>query len=109
VESDSKYISTEVAFMAIKRRSLSEAQRKFLKAILEASPSWVSAEALIEETGYEGPRFSGLLGAWGRRVANTEGYLDGTWTYDQKWDYESDCYLYRLPSQLVEPFKRAGL
>jgi hypothetical protein len=42
-----------------------------------------------------------------RRVS--DGYVMGTWFYDQDWDYEMDCNRYRLPTHLVSSLKRADI
>ena len=56
------------------RRPLSDPLKDMLKAIYEAHPEWVSSEALYDATGYRSRRFSGFMGAFGRRKWNTEGF-----------------------------------
>lgn len=101
------YLNEDTAFRALKRRPLSPEQKIFLSKLALEYPNWTLASDLQQITNYSKAQFSGLLGAFGKRVASTEGFESGTWFYDGKWNYESDCYQYRLPEHLVEVVNRA--
>lgn len=101
------YVNEDTAFRALKRRPLSPEQKIFLKKLASEYPNWTLASELQRITKYTKPQFSGLLGAFGKRVASTEGYVSGTWFYDGKWNYDDDCNQYRLPEHLVEVVNRA--
>jgi hypothetical protein len=101
------YLNEDTAFRALKRRPLSQEQKTFLSELAKRHPEWTLSTELQKMTEYSKAQFSGMLGALGKRVSGTEGYQDGTWFYDNKWDYDDDCYGYRLPEHLVEVVKRA--
>ena len=104
-----KFVDEEFAFRVLKRRSLSNEQKAFLSLLHTKSPSWVSALDLQEATKYRPNQLSGLLGAFGKRVASTEGYREGASFFEVEWDYDEDCYKYRLPEGSLAAVKRAGI
>jgi hypothetical protein len=108
-ENGREFVSVDVAFRALKRRPLSHEQSLILKLLRDHHPSWTSAKVLQEAAGYSRSQFAGLLGAFGKRVAATEGYKTGTWFFDQQWDYDLDCNVYRLPDDVLTAVQRAGL
>ena len=108
-EGGRQFVPEEVAFKAIKRRALSDAQKALLSALAMGHPSWTSAHDLQKATSYSPNQLAGLLGALGKRVAATEGYPQGAVFLDYRWDYDEDCYFYRLPEGVFSAVKRAGL
>ncbi len=101
------FVNEDVAFRALKRRSLSREQRLFLAKLASEHSKWASATDLQMATGYSKAQFAGLLGAFGKRVSSTVGYKAGTWFYEREWNYDKDCYQYRLPEHLVDVVERA--
>jgi hypothetical protein len=97
-DSDAEFTSEEVAFKAIKRRPLSPNQAILLAYLLKKKDAWATAIELQQVLKYSSSQLSGLFGAFGKRVSGTDGYIDGTSFFELEWDYEIDCYKYRLPS-----------
>ncbi|MDP9056321.1 MAG: hypothetical protein M3N34_03155 [Pseudomonadota bacterium] len=95
---DERFVSEEVAFKVIKRRPLSPGQSTVLALLLRNSGTWTTAKDLQKATKYEPSQLAGLLGAFGKRVSSTDGYVEGTAFFEVEWDYEKDCHKYRLPS-----------
>jgi hypothetical protein len=103
------FVSEEVAFRILKRRSLSPEQLSMLAMLREADQNWTSAKSIQLKLGYSSSQFSGMLGAFGKRVSSTPGYREGTLFFDQEWDYEEGCNRYRLPEDVLDALKRAGI
>ncbi|MEA3053316.1 MAG: hypothetical protein QOG72_2219 [Sphingomonadales bacterium] len=103
------YVSEEVAFRALKRRSLSVPQGLVLSKLKADYPAWTLAKDLQTITGYNRNQLAGLFGAFGKRVAGTDGYLRDTWLFDVEWNYDADCYQYRLPPTVHSALERAGI
>lgn len=103
------FVSEEVAFRVLKRRPLSREQTLILALLKNNHPAWTSAFELQKAAKYNGSQLAGLLGAFGKRIASTEGYKPGTWFFDQEWDYEQDCNRYRLPQSALAAVQRAGI
>jgi hypothetical protein len=101
------YLNEDTAFRALKRRPLSKEQKVFFTELAKRYPEWALSTDLQNATGYSKAQFSGLLGALGKRINSTEGFEAGTWFYDNKWDFDSDCYGYRLPEHLIDVVNRA--
>jgi hypothetical protein len=106
--SGDSFVSEEVAFKAIKRRPLSPNQAIILALLLRKNGDWATAIELRQETKYNASQLAGLFGAFGKRVAGTDGYVDGTSFFDWEWDYEADCYKYRLPNGVLEAVARVN-
>ena len=108
-KSPEPFVSEEIAFRVIKRRPLSKEQSKMLSILRKAGNDWVSAKALCSALSYSPSQLGGMLGAFGKRLGATEGYVAGTWFFDQEWDYENGCYQYRLPESVRSAASRAGI
>ena len=104
-----RFVPAEVMFRMVKRRSISDAQRNLLKTLRDNHPEWTSAKQLQQATGYNANQLSGLLGAFGKRVASTEGFEQGMVLFDYEWSYDEDCYLYRLSDDTLQGVLRAKL
>lgn len=103
------YVSEDVAFRALKRRPLLPTQGAVLAKLKANYPSWTLAKDLQKVTNYNRNQLAGLFGAFGKRVAATEGYVSNTWFFDVEWNYDADCYQYRLPPSVLSAVKRAGI
>lgn len=107
--SPDKFVSEEVAFRAVRRRPLSAEQEIVMRTLKANHPKWTTAVELQKATGYAPSQLSGLLGALGKRVYATPGYVEGTWFLDQEWSYEEGVTQYRLPEPVLAAVTRAGL
>jgi len=100
------YPSVEVALDFLTRRALSKDQSTFFRMLYKAHPQKVHANELRKAMGHTKPsELTGVLGALGRRFANTQGEGDEfmTWQEDEKGTS------YGLPETVREALKRAGL
>lgn len=105
-DSESGYVPLRVARKAITRRHMYPLQQKMLELIYNAGEAGILASELQDELDYEPAQFRGLMGAFGRRVANTPGYASGDWFFDQEWETEEQCYRYRLAGDPREAVRR---
>lgn len=94
---DERFASEKIAFRALRRRPLSSAQRILFRTLLDAYPGWVSASRLQAATSYGPNQLGGLLGAIGRRLSQTEGYVRDSALIEWMWDADANEYSYRLP------------
>lgn len=102
-------MSEDVAFRMLKRRSLSDSQRAIFSLLRKRHPAWTSAKELQKAANYSANQLAGLLGALGKRASATEGYVPGSALLEYRWDYDDDCYYYRLPEEVKSAVVRAGL
>ncbi len=96
-EVDWEFVSSDVAFRVLTRIKLSKETKAVLKRIYQGGAAWTTAADLQKEIGYSPSQFAGLMGAFGRRLVNTPGYVLHSAFFEQEWDGERSCYLYRLP------------
>jgi len=99
----------DFAFRVLKRRPLSREQTAVLSLLRRNHPNWTTAFDLQKETKYNPNQLAGLLGAFGKRVAATEGHQKGQYFFEVIWDYDVDCYKYRLVDGARSAVIRAGL
>lgn len=101
----SNFVSLRVARKVLTRRRLKPLQLVVLKEIYGAHPKPVLATELHKKTGYTAAQFAGLMGAMGRRVSHTEGYMDGDLFFIQVWNEKAGCWAYGLPDTVREALK----
>lgn len=99
------YVSESVARTAFTRRPLSDQQKVTLTTLTNAYPNWVTAFDLQEATNYTAAQFAGLMGAFGRRVSHTPGFVEGSWLFDCVWDDAKRCWVYKLPETVYDAIK----
>ncbi len=108
-ESPRNFVSASVAARVLTRRPLSEEQQAMLRMLYNAGERWTSAMRLQDQIGYAPNQFAGLMGAFGRRITQTEGYLGHTSFFDQEWDHENGCNRYRLPPSVRAAIESSGV
>ena len=106
LQEDERFASEKIAFRALNRRPLSGAQRTLFRTLLEAYPNWTSASRLQEATEYGPNQLGGLLGATGRRLSQTQGYVAGSSMVEWMWNSDDNEYHYRLPTSVLAAVKR---
>ena len=100
-KADPRFVTTEFARRALKRRPLSDEMKAMLKELFEAHPKLLSQKTLLAIAGYDRPsRLAGAMGAFGRRLANTEGYDPDAQFFEYGW--EDGLRTYRLPASVRE-------
>lgn len=103
---DERFASEKIAYRALRRRPLSAAQRILFRTLLDAYPGWVSASQLQAATSYSPNQLGGLLGAIGRRLSQTEGYVRDSAIIEWMWDADENEYSYRLPPSVRTAVER---
>lgn len=106
---DWEFVSADVAFRALTRIKLGKETKTILRLLHAAGDAWTAAEVLQKAIGYKPSQFAGLMGAFGRRLVNTPGYVMDSAFFEQEWDAERSCYIYRLPPSSREAVEKARL
>jgi hypothetical protein len=109
VTADWEFVSSDVGFRALTRIKLGKEARAVLSALHKAGDNWTSAKSLQKLIGYSPASFAGLMGAFGRRVANTPGYVRDSSFFEYEYDDGQSCYLYRLPPSSRAAIEKARL
>lgn len=104
---DWEFVSTDVAFRALTRIKLGKQIKAVLRRVYLGGDKWTSATVLQKEVDYTPAQFAGLMGAFGRRVVNTAGYVLNSSFWEYEWDGQQSCYLYRLPAPVRAALERA--
>jgi hypothetical protein len=102
-----KYVTTELARSVLTRRDLSKEQLLVLETLYKDHPKTVPSMELMKTVGYTRDQFSGLMGAFGRRISHTPGYeaQNGPRFFVQKWDKNAGCNWYGLPDSVLEAMR----
>lgn len=106
---DWEFVSADVAFRAITRIKLGKETKAVINRIYLGGDQWTSAANLQKEIGYSASQFAGLMGAFGRRLVNTPGFVLHSAFFEQEWDGERSCYLYRLPPSVRVAVEKARI
>lgn len=108
-EFDWEFVSSDVAFRALTRIKLGKETKAVLSRIYMGGEAWTPATLLQKEIGYSANQFAGLMGAFGRRLVNTPGYVLHSAFFEQEWDEEKSCYIYRLPPSVRSAVEKARI
>jgi hypothetical protein len=108
-EGPAKFVTVEFARRVLTRLPLSGPFKAVLKALNEAHPEWVSSADLYKASGYTVPQFSGLMGAFGRRMLHTDGFDEDAHFFDYAWDEKVKAWKYRLPDTVREALRLESL
>ena len=104
---DVEHMDEGVARRALSRLPLQEKPKAVLKAMFEADEeNGILASELQKLIGYTKAQFAGLMGAFGRRLSSTRGFIDGTTFFICEWDDDEGCYRYRLTPESRAAVKR---
>ena len=101
-EEATRFVTIRFARRALKRLKLSKPMRKVLRALYKAETEWLPLAMLQDVAGYSPAQFAGLMGAFGRRLANTEGYDSDAAFFEYDWDEDGETWNYRLPETVRE-------
>ncbi len=80
-----RFMTSDEARKVLTRLQLSDAMRKVLLKLRHAGEQMLSSEELRAEVGYNADQFRGMMGAFGRRIANTIRGKD-LWFFRKDWD-----------------------
>jgi hypothetical protein len=75
--------------------TISKNMKKALVALHKIGDEGLLGSELCELLDFEQSQFRGMMGAFGRRVVNTEGWYDGAGFFHYDWDAENG-YRYKL-------------
>jgi hypothetical protein len=102
-------VSVDVAKRVMTRIKLNDSQRLVLLVLRDNTPNWVLATDLQKLLNYSPSEFAGLMGAFGRRVTHTDGFVYGAHFFEQEWNLDHMCNQYRLPDSVMEAMVQAGI
>ena len=108
-EIDWEYVSSDVAFRALTRIKLGKETKAVLGTIHAGGEAWTTATVLQKKINYSPSQFAGLMGAFGRRLVNTPGYVLHSAFFEQEWDSDRSCYIYRLPPSVRLAVEKARI
>lgn len=106
---DWEFVSADVAFRALTRIKLGTRTKTVIRRVYLGGDKWTSAAALQKEISYTPAQFAGLMGAFGRRLVNTAGYVLNSAFWEYEWDDQQSCYLYRLPAPVRAAVEKARI
>ena len=110
VDGTKRPVTREFARRALTRLRLSKAMRAVLKALYDANSDHVTTTSLLGVAGYEsGHQLAGLMGAFGRRLANTPGYDPEAFFFHWQWNDDQDAWEYCLPDTVREALEHERL
>lgn len=101
-EPESRFVTTRFARRVLKRLPLSKPMKDMLSALFQAYPEWLSRATLRDAAEYGSSEYAGMMGAFGRRIANTEGFDSETEFFEWKWDDDERTWYCRLPDTVRE-------
>lgn len=102
-------VSLIFARRVLKRREISEPMKAVLTTLYNAGDKMIGTSELCEVSNYTRPQFSGLMGAFGRRISHTEGYDSETYFFKAVWDEEKDELTYSLPDSVRDALVKENI
>jgi hypothetical protein len=87
-------LKLETLVRALKRLPLSGSQQKVFEILAEADEPGLTNEEIANKAGLSRQELAGVLGALGRRFANTDGWPRGVSPFGTKWDDQLRQYRY---------------
>lgn len=87
-----------VARRVLSRIALAEKPKMAILAVYNSGDAGMLGSDLCKRLKYSSAQFRGMMGAFGRRIANTKGWEDGMSFFRYEWDAE-DGYRYFLPDE----------
>ena len=95
-----RFVTVEFAREVLTRLPLSPAQRAVLKAVYDAgAEEYVTTTELVRVLGYgSGHQLAGLMGAFGRRIANSTGFDKNATFFEIQRNDAASAWEYRLPA-----------
>jgi hypothetical protein len=86
--------------LVFERRVLAEPYKVILRHLYRAGEDRVKSDDLKKELNYTNPQFRGILGAFGRRLKNTQGIPNGARLFDEVWDENLRQKTWTLPENV---------
>lgn len=106
-----RFVTVEFAREVLTRLPLSPAQSAVLKALYDAgAEEYVTTTELVRALGYgSGHQLAGVMGAFGRRIANTKGFDENATFFEMRWNETAAAWEYRLPANVRKALEQEGL
>ena len=102
-ERPTKFVTVDFARRVLGRRPvLSKPFKRVLGALNDAYPDWMLLRELHSAADYTAAQFAGLMGAFGRRMAHTEGHDKDADFFETRWNDDEEAWEYRLPATVYE-------
>ena len=109
-EDGAEFVTVDFARRVLMRRPLSDPLLAVLRALYQASPNYVAMSELLAVAGYRsGHQFAGLMGAFGRRKANTSGNDAEGEFFAYRENEDDGAWDYCLPDSVCEALEKEGL
>lgn len=108
---EKRFVAVEFAREVLRRLPLSPAQRAVLKVLYDAgAEEYVTTTELVRVLRYEsGHQLAGVMGAFGRRIANTKGFDKNAAFFEIRWSETAAAWEYRLPATVRKALEKEGL
>lgn len=94
-DGDISQLTEGVLREALTRRPLSQSQKNAIQAILAAGDEGIVSSDLAQAMELNRSQVAGVMGALGRRIANTRGWPQGAFLFDTWWDEALGQWRYR--------------
>lgn len=106
-----RFVTVEFARRALTRLPLSAAQRTVLRTLYDAGAGeYVTTTELVRTLGYRsGHQLAGVMGAFGRRIANTRGFDENATFFEWQLNEDAAAWEYRLPANVRKALEQEGL
>jgi hypothetical protein len=104
---EGRFVTSDEARKVLKRPGLSQPMRKVLVKLYHAGDQLVSSEDLHVTVGYNADQFRGMMGAFGRRIANTIGR--NLWFFRKDWGGSTGRLRMGLPSDVRQAMDDLGI
>lgn len=106
-----RFVTVEFAREVLTRLPLSPAQKAVLKALYDAgAEEYVTTTELVRVLRYDsGHQLAGVMGAFGRRIANTKGFDENATFFEIRWNETAAAWEYRLPATVRKALEQEGL
>ena len=106
-----RFVTVGFAREVLTRLPLSPAQRSVNKALYDAgAEEYVTTTELVRALGYgSGHQLAGVMGAFGRRIANTKGFDENATFFEIRWNETAAAWEYRLPANVRRALEQQRL
>ena len=105
-----RFATVDFARKALTRLPLSPAQRAVLKALYDAGAEYVTTTEVVRAVGYQsGHQLAGLMGALGRRLANTKGFDENATFFEIRRNEAAAAWEYHLPANVRKALEQERL
>ena len=104
-----EFVTEKFAKTALSRLPLSKPMVATLRKLKEKPERWTPAHELHEASNYDFQQFAGLMGAFGRRMAHTNGYDIDAHFFETRWDEDAEEWSYRLPKPVLSALESTNI